>query len=298
MTKSDSCDDFILFYLWMPSSQAPAEGRGVTIRAQSTSGAGLYDPGFEHDACGAGFVAERVGRPTPRVLPLALEALARMAHRGAVDADGRTGDGAGVITQIPHDLLASEFARRGTRLPNAGSLAVGLLFLPSGEGERRVCRESVTRALRDGGLLLLGWRKVPVREEALGPKARGSRPAIFHLLVGRPGGLTDGEYEARLFFARKEMERRLCPFLPERFAVASLSHRTLVYKALARGVDLAGVYPDLENPLFATAFALFHQRYSTNTLPSWSLTQPFRVLAHNGEINTISGNRARMRSRG
>jgi glutamate synthase (NADPH/NADH) large chain/glutamate synthase (ferredoxin) len=221
-----------------------------------------------------------------------------MAHRGAVDADGRTGDGAGVITQIPHDLLASEFARRGARLPNAGSLAVGLFFLPSGEDERRVCRESVTRALRDGGLPLLGWREVPVREEALGPKARGSRPAIFHLLVGRPEGLTDGEYETRLFLARKEMERRLCPFLPERFAVASLSHRTLVYKALARGVDLAGVYPDLENPLFATAFALFHQRYSTNTLPSWALTQPFRVLAHNGEINTIPGNRARMRSRG
>ena len=259
---------------------------------------GLYDPAFEHDACGVGFVADREGRARAEVLPLALKALARMAHRGAVDADGRTGDGAGVTTQIPHALFADDLAERGSSsLPEAGRYAVGLVFLPPRDHERRVCREAIARLLGAAGLPLLGWRKVPIREEVLGPRARASRPAIAHLMVGRPGGLSDDEYEGRLFLARKAMERHLRLFSPERFSVVSLSHRALVYKALVRGVDLADFYPDLGNPQFATAFALFHQRYSTNTLPSWALTQPFRVLAHNGEINTISGNRAHMRSR-
>jgi glutamate synthase (ferredoxin) len=269
----------------------------VTHREKAEKEAGLYDPAFEHDACGIGFVADRAGRATAEVLRLALQALSRMAHRGAVDADGRTGDGAGVTTQIPRTLLAEEFADRGARLPEPGQYAVGLLFLPVREDERRACRETVDRVLRALGLPLLGWRRVPTREDVLGPTARASRPAILHLLVGRPEGLSDEEYEGCLFLARKEMERRLRRFWPERFCVVSLSHRTLVYKALVRGVDLAEFYPDLRQPLFATAFALFHQRYSTNTLPSWARTQPFRLLAHNGEINTISGNRAGMRSR-
>ncbi|HEX9688841.1 MAG TPA: glutamate synthase subunit alpha, partial [Thermoanaerobaculia bacterium] len=266
-------------------------------RERSEKRAGLYDPVFEHDACGVGFVADRAGRASPEVLPLALQALSRMAHRGAVNADGRTGDGAGVTTQIPRALLADEFAERGVRLPEPDGHAVGLVFLPVREDERRVCREAVAGVLRAKGLPLLGWRKVPIREEVLGPRARASLPVILHLMVGRPSGLSDEEYEGRLFLARKEMERRLRLFSPERFCVVSLSHRTLVYKALVRGVDLAEFYPDLGHPLFATALALFHQRYSTNTLPSWALTQPFRMLAHNGEINTISGNRAHMRSR-
>ena len=221
-----------------------------------------------------------------------------MAHRGAVDADGRTGDGAGVTTQIPHDLLADELCERGRTLPAPGRYGAGLVLLPAREDERRPCIETVARALAASGVPLLGWRRVPIREEVLGPRARSSRPALQQLLVGRPEGLSDGEYESRLFLARKEMERRLQLFAPDRFFVASLSHRLIVYKALLRGVDLADFYPDLENPLFQTAFALFHQRYSTNTFPSWALTQPFRTLAHNGEINTISGNRCRMRSRG
>ena len=266
-------------------------------RERSEKRRGLYDPAFEHDACGVGFVADRAGRASAEVLPLAMQALSRMAHRGAVDADGRTGDGAGVTTQIPHALFADELARRGAGLPEPGRYAVGLVFLPAREDERRVCREAVAGVLRARSLPLTGWRKVPIREEVLGPKARASRPVIVHLMVGRPGGLSDEEYEGRLFLARKEMERLLRLFSPERFCVVSLSHRTLVYKALVRGVDLADFYPDLGHPLFATAFALFHQRYSTNTLPSWALTQPFRMLAHNGEINTISGNRAHMRSR-
>jgi glutamate synthase domain-containing protein 2/glutamate synthase domain-containing protein 1/glutamate synthase domain-containing protein 3 len=258
---------------------------------------GLWDPEEERDACGVGLVVDRRGGRDRGVLPLALTALARMSHRGAVDADGRTGDGAGVTTQIPHAILDEEFARRGEKLPEPGFFATGLLFLPRRAQERRSCRETVSRVLSSRGLPVLSWRRPPLSEQALGEKARGSCPAIAQLFVGRPDGLSGDEFERRLYLARKEMERRLRPLLPDRFCVVSLSHRTLVYKALVRGADLAAFYPDLENPLYETAFALFHQRYSTNTSPSWALAQPFRLLAHNGEINTIAGNRARMRAR-
>ncbi|HLN59245.1 MAG TPA: glutamate synthase large subunit, partial [Thermoanaerobaculia bacterium] len=258
---------------------------------------GLWNPDNERDACGVGLVVDRDGSHGRRVLPLALAALARLSHRGAVDADGRTGDGAGVSTQIPHALLAEEFTRRGKRLPERGLFATGFLFLPRPREERRACRETVARVLASRSLTLLAVRKPPFSERALGEKARGCRPAIEQLFVSRPEGLTGEEFEERLYLARKEMERRLRRFLPGRFCVVSLSHRMIVYKALARGVDLPAFYGDLSNPLYETRFALFHQRYSTNTSPSWALAQPFRLLAHNGEINTIAGNRARMRAR-
>ncbi len=257
---------------------------------------GLWDPGRERDACGVGLVVDRRGGRKGGVLPLALTALARLSHRGAVDADGRTGDGAGVLTGIPHALLTEEFARRGEVLPAPGLFATGLLFLPR-RRERRACREEVARALASRGLELFAWRKPPLSEQALGEKARASQPEIAQIFVSRPEGLSGEEFERRLFLARKEMERRLERFLPARFSVVSLSHRTIVYKALVRGVDLAAFYRDLSSPLYETPFALFHQRYSTNTSPSWALAQPFRLLAHNGEINTIAGNRARMRAR-
>ena len=253
------------------------------------------------------------GPPNPpgrRVLSLALTALERMSHRGAVDADGRTGDGAGVTTQIPHTLLAEEFARHGGELPEPGLFATGLLFLPRRKSARRVCRETVERVLSSRGLPLLSWRNPPLRDRVLGETARGTCPMIEQLFVGRPEGLSGEEFELELYLARKEMERRLRRLdtpggvpgglpghVPDRFYVVSLSHRTLVYKALVRGVDLAAFYPDLENPLYETSLAIFHQRYSTNTSPSWALAQPFRLLAHNGEINTIAGNRERMRAR-
>ncbi|HSP17556.1 MAG TPA: glutamate synthase large subunit [Thermoanaerobaculia bacterium] len=226
--------------------------------------------------CGVGFLADIHGRPGRHILPLALEALHRLAHRGAVDADGRTGDGAGVLTQIPRALL-------GIRADQAAGLVFGG---PAG-------REALAVSLAARGLTLSRWREVPIQESALGPKARSCRPQITQVIVARNADIDDDEFERRLFAARKEAETRA----PDLY-IASLSHRTIVYKALARAVDLAAFYPDLRQPEFETAFAVFHQRFSTNTIPSWAMTQPFRMLAHNGEINTISGNRNWMAARG
>jgi glutamate synthase (ferredoxin) len=249
------------------------------------------------DACGVGFLADLSGQKRRDVvLPLALAALGRLGHRGAVDADGRTGDGAGLTTQIPHEVLRPSLAAlEAARVP-PGDLGVGLAFLPRREEEALRARHVVEGALAGRGLSLLGWRKVPITEGALGDTARRSRPEIAHVLTSRPGDATDDEFERRLYLARRDAEAR-AEDLGLDLYLASLSHRTLVYKALVRGADLGDFYPDLRNPEFRTALALFHQRFSTNTLPSWSLTQPFRLLAHNGEINTITGNRSWMRAR-
>ncbi len=252
---------------------------------------------LHHDACGVGFVADLSARPGSHVLPLALEALARLAHRGAVDADGKTGDGAGVITEVPYVLFAEYLAAQGRPAPSPGNLAAGLLFLGRDPGVAEEALVAVENALASHGLGFLGIREVPIREDVLGEKARLSRPRLVHLLVARPEGLHADAFERELFLARRDMESALRHLGPEQFYVVSLSHRTLVYKALVRGLDLRAFFVDLTHPEYATSFALFHQRYSTNTLPSWSLTQPFRVLAHNGEINTIRGNRSWMRAR-
>ena len=259
----------------------------------------LVRPALEHDACGVGFLAELEGRPSGRVMPLALTALARLGHRGAVDADGRTGDGAGVTTQIPYAVLQPDLDAIGFGQVPARDLAVGLVFLPrDGEGAERA-RRLVADALASAGLGRCGWRQVPCREEILGRKASRSRPTIAQVVVARPEGATDDEFEHRLHVARREAAGRVeHDRALEGFSIASLSHRTLVYKALVRAVDLASFYPDLTHPAYTTAFALFHQRFSTNTTPSWALSQPFRLLGHNGEINTIQGNRIWMEARG
>ncbi|HUP45782.1 MAG TPA: glutamate synthase-related protein, partial [Thermoanaerobaculia bacterium] len=219
--------------------------------------------------CGVGFIADLQGR-SRRVLPLALQALSRLSHRGAVDADGVTGDGAGVMIEIPRDLLAVR------------DEAVGMIF-----GRR----DAFAAALLRHGLHVARWRSVPTVVGALGPTARQSRPLISQAVITRPYGISDEELERRLDGARKERG-------DGDFYVVSLSDRTIVYKALVGAAGLAAFYPDLRHPQRATSFALFHQRFSTNTLPSWPMTQPFRLLAHNGEINTIAGNRNWMRARG
>jgi glutamate synthase domain-containing protein 1/glutamate synthase domain-containing protein 3/glutamate synthase domain-containing protein 2 len=259
---------------------------------------GLLDPRFEHDGGGVGFLADLGGAPSARILPLALLALERMTHRGAVDPDGRTGDGAGVITQVPWDVLRAELPP-GPRMPSGRreDLGVGMLFLPLDRAGSLRAREAVTEALAAEGLTVRGWREVPVREEALGEKAWRSRPQIEQVFVERPAEWSADHFEGRLYRARRGMESLSRARRLDAFYVVSLSHRTIVYKAMVRGGDLPDFYLDLRHPDFASAFAVFHQRFSTNTVPSWSMTQPFRLLAHDGEINTIEGNRSWMRAR-
>src|SRR4051812_18685055 len=233
--------------------------------------------GFEEqvkDACGVGFLADIQGRASRDILTNALEALGRMAHRGAIDADGRTGDGAGVMTQIPFALLKPDVEALGVDC-TTGNLAVGLLFLPLDPAAADTARGLVAKVLADHDLPACHWRAVPVDTDALGDKARRVRPSLFHALVPRPADMPADRFEAQLVASRRAIELRTGYAGLEDLYVASLSHRTLVYKALVRATDLAAYFPDLRDDRFETAFAIFHQRFSTNTAPSWKMTQPF-----------------------
>jgi glutamate synthase (ferredoxin) len=271
---------------------------------------GLYDPRFEHDACGIGFVARLSGAPSHDILTMAVTAVGNMAHRGGVGADGKSGDGAGVLTQIPRAFFARELARLGVSYP-IEDLAIGMVFLPRDEEQCTSARQLFEQQLAQHGLSLLGWRAVPIDETALGERARAMRPTIEQALVGRSGvalnvASIDGdelhtrtpeEYERALYLARKAIEAAAQDQSIEGFAIPSLSCRTIIYKGLLVAPLLPQFYPDLRDPLYETAIAVFHQRYSTNTFPTWQLAQPFRMLSHNGEINTVDGNTTWMRAR-
>jgi glutamate synthase domain-containing protein 2/glutamate synthase domain-containing protein 1/glutamate synthase domain-containing protein 3 len=250
---------------------------------------GLYDPRFDRDSCGVGFVATTSGR-SHTVLELALEAVANLTNRGAVSADGKTGDGAGVLTQIPYGLLAPELHRLGARITRHTDLGVGMFFLPQDPGPQARSRAMIEEAIIREGLVLFGWRKVPLATSALGHEAARTCPQIEQVLVGRPERLGSAEFERCLYLARKSVERGWHEEEIRDAYIPSFSHQTIVYKGLFTAPQLPRFYPDLEDPQFETAVAVFHQRYSTNTFPSWSLAQPFRFLAHNGEINTVWGN--------
>ncbi|MDP3911478.1 MAG: glutamate synthase large subunit [Gemmatimonadales bacterium] len=250
----------------------------------------LLDPWRERDACGVGFVARASGERSWDILGMALTAVARLAHRGAASND-RSGDGAGVLTHIPHRLLGVGPTER---------VALGMFFMPPDGPGLDTAVELAEQALVSAGLPVLGWRVVPVDDRALGPLARASQPAIRQVFVGPPRSVptpADQAWERRLYVARRIMERRAADTGVAPFFVCSLSCRTVVYKALLVGTELPAFYADLRSHQFETAIAVFHQRYSTNTLPSWPLAQPFRLLAHNGEINTLWGNRNAMRAR-
>ena len=268
-----------------------------TIAMDEPADESLTFPEAVKDACGVGLLADIQGRASNALLVQSLDALGRMVHRGAVDADGRTGDGAGVLTQIPFALLRSDVEAAGLVCAE-GELAVGVVFLPRGDVAAEAARRLIELTLRHHGLPGCRWRAVPVDDAALGPVALHSRPAIAHALVPKPDALSVDEFETRLVSARRAIELRAHYYAGiDELYVASLSSRTLVYKALVRATDLAACYPDLRNAAYETSFAIFHQRFSTNTAPSWRMTQPFRLVAHNGEINTIVGNRNWMRAR-
>jgi len=259
----------------------------------------LYKPSYEHDACGVGFVARVSGQQDHDVIVKALQAVANVTHRGAVDADAKTGDGSGVLTQLPRRLLVREAEKRGFRVDRPEDLALGMVFLPRHDLiARDLCTALMDHALRAQGLTVVGWREVPVDLGALGEKALDTRPEVRQVIVARPSGLVDDvAFERALYRARKDAEKRIAEQGVDGFYVPSLSSRTVVYKGLMLATQLPAFFTDLRDPLYETALAIFHQRYSTNTMPNWLLAQPFRFLAHNGEINTLRGNENWMRAR-
>src|SRR5829696_8542102 len=257
----------------------------------------LYDPRLEHDACGVGFVANVSGARSHAILQHAITSVINLTHRGAVDADAKSGDGAGVLAQIPQPLFEGELVRHGLNLTNLDHLAVGMCFLPRAAAAEAHGRRLVEEATARRGLDFLGWREVPVDGSVLGDKAQSTQPCIAQALIAQRGEFDADTYERKLYLLRKDVEASAATARLDDLYVPSLSHRTVVYKGLFVAPQLPEFYRDLTDPLYTTELAVFHQRYSTNTLPNWLLAQPFRMLAHNGEINTLQGNRNWMRAR-
>jgi len=247
-----------------------------------------------------GLVAAVSGEASREVVELALGALSAMEHRGGVGADGEASDGAGVLTAIPWRVLEPWLAEQRLAEPRPFSTAVGMVFLPRELGKRHLARELVAKALRDEGLVVVGWREVPVRTLALPPSVRERHPHIEQVVATSPL-LAGDDLERALLLARRSMGRSLArqPIIRrlDDLYVCSLSSRTIVYKGMVTSSVLPEFYPDLQDPELASPFAILHRRFSTNTAPKWSLAQPMRMLAHNGEINTLLGNLAWMRAR-
>ncbi len=253
-----------------------------------------YDPAEERDACGVGLVCALDGKPRREVVELAIRSLKAVWHRGAVDADGKTGDGAGVMVSVPQAFFADQVARTGHKL-RPGPIAVGQIFLPRTDlAAQEACRTLVESEVLRAGFYIYGWRQTPIDPAVLGDKAAATRPEIEQILLGPPAGLDGEPLERALFLVRKRIEKA-GPQLPHLY-VCSLSARSLVYKGMFLAEHIDAFYPDLRDPRFEAAVAIFHQRYSTNTFPEWRLAQPFRMLAHNGEINTLRGNANWMKS--
>ncbi|HEX6290637.1 MAG TPA: glutamate synthase large subunit [Herpetosiphonaceae bacterium] len=255
----------------------------------------LYDPRWEHDACGIGFVTRLSAQPSHEIVTMALEALSNLEHRGATDADGRSGDGAGLLTQIPHDFFAQYLRSARLAAPAPGDLAVAMCFVPinnTSEG-----RALIERHLEAAGIPLLAWRAVPTNDSALGFQAMLLKPVIMQALLQRPASIDRDDWEAALYCVRRAIGMEAHVKAMHGFYMASMSSRTIVYKGLMQASQLGTFYPDVQDSLFSSAFAVFHQRFSTNTFPSWERAQPFRMVCHNGEINTLSGNIAAIKSR-
>jgi glutamate synthase (ferredoxin) len=259
----------------------------------------LYDPAFEHDACGVGFIARTDGHRTHDVLKHGLTALKALAHRGAIDADSSTGDGAGIMTQLPYELIRAHLAAiKVGVVPPDRDLAVAQLFLPrENDLAQAQIKKIFIEAVKEEGLGFVAWREVPTDYSILGRKAADTRPAVLQAIIARLDDASDDEFERHLFLAQKVAERRCHEARLDGFYVCSCSARTIVYKGLLNAPEVRRYFPDLRDPRYTTAFTIFHQRYSTNTFPTWHLAQPFRLMAHNGEINTIRGNRVRMHAR-
>ena len=259
---------------------------------------GLYSPEFEHENCGAGFICSLKGEKTNSIIGKALNILVKLEHRGAVSSDGKTGDGAGILIEIPHAFLSSEV---NFKLPDKNQYAVGMVFLPQKRNQREFCIRSFETEIKKRGLVVLGWRKVPVNKKVVGRIASKTEPYISQVFIGRGISCKNSlEFNAKLYIARKITEHIV---YNSRFSESSffyftsLSTHTIIYKGLLVPEDIELYYNDLRDYRVVTRLALVHQRFSTNTFPTWDLAQPFRYMCHNGEINTVRGNISRMNSR-
>ncbi len=259
---------------------------------------GMYRPEFEGDACGVGLIAATDGKASRRVVAAGIEALKAVWHRGAVDADGKTGDGAGIHIDLPVRFFDDKIADSGHR-PMPNRLAVGMVFLPRTDlGAQENCRTLVEAEIIEAGYTIYGWRQVPVDVSVIGEKGQATRPEIEQIMIAgpMPHEVSAAEFEKNLYLVRRRIEKKIIAAQIRDFYICSLSCRSIVYKGLFLAESLSVFYPDLQDERFESRVAIFHQRYSTNTFPQWWLAQPFRSLAHNGEINTIRGNQNWMKS--
>ncbi|GAC1343245.1 MAG: hypothetical protein NVSMB18_18640 [Acetobacteraceae bacterium] len=252
--------------------------------------AGTYDPSQEHDACGVGLVAALDGKARRDVVQAGIEALRAVWHRGAVDADGKTGDGAGIHVEIPYDFFADAIRRSGHVMDARDRVGVGMVFLPKTDlGAQERCRQIIETEILAFGYSIYGWRQVPINVACIGEKANATRPEIEQIMI-RGGQVEPARFERDLYVIRRRVEKQAIAAQASELYLCSLSCRSIIYKGMFLAESLTDFYPDLLDDRFVSRFAIYHQRYSTNTFPTWRLAQPFRMLAHNGEINTLSGN--------
>lgn len=260
---------------------------------ESIQANGLYDPGFEHDACGVGFVAHIKGAKSHAQVKDALLMLENMEHRGACGCDPESGDGAGIMIQLPHEFLWEECIHLGIQLQEPGYYGTGMVFLPKDKEQNKICRDIIVESTAERGMEFLGFREVPVNREGIGPTALSAEPEITQFFVSRPQGITNTEdFERKLYVLRRLIVQKVKKHQehPRLLYFASLSCKTIVYKGQLTTYQVGTYYEDLQDPRVVSAFGLVHSRFSTNTFPSWALAQPFRMMAHNGEINTLTGN--------
>lgn len=282
----------------MSTSQTPASSSEIAALSRG----GLYCPQNEHDACGVGFVAHIKGVKSHDIVQNGLLILKNLDHRGAVGADKLMGDGAGILIQIPDAFFREEMARQGVELPPPGEYGVGMIFLPREQASRLACEQEIERAVRAEGQVLLGWRDVPVDADMpMSPAVRAKEPVIRQVFIGRgPDVMVTDALERKLFVIRKTAShaiQKLDLRHGKEYFVPSMSARTIVYKGLLLADQVGQYYKDLQDPRVVSALALVHQRFSTNTFPEWPLAHPYRLIAHNGEINTVRGNYNWMRAR-
>jgi glutamate synthase domain-containing protein 2/glutamate synthase domain-containing protein 1/glutamate synthase domain-containing protein 3 len=261
---------------------------------------GLYDPRYERDACGIGFIADIKGARSHDIILKGIQILVNLQHRGASGSDPITGDGAGVLIQIPHAFFERECAKLGFTLPLPGEYGIGMVFLPVERNQRLLCEGIVERIVREEGLTILGWRDTPIAADSIGRIARASQPYIQQIFIRHAPGMDQETLERRLYVIRKRAEAEVEKSeIHDRsfFAIPSLSSRTIVYKGLLLATQIASFYKELSDPLTESSLCLVHQRFSTNTFPTWKLAHPFHFICHNGEINTLRGNQAWMDAR-